>query len=186
MALLKGKAIHRVVWLLAALVLGDFSGAAALGQAVDEYRVKAAFLYNFAKFVEWPPQAFPSASTPLAICVLGPNPFGRSLEEAVDGKIVDDRKLVVRQFADIRQVAGCHILFVSSPERKFLRAILADLRESGVLTVGETAGFTAEGGVITLQLEGDRVRFEINLDAAGRQKLLISSKLLSLARIVTK
>jgi hypothetical protein len=186
MALLNRKTNRRVVWLLAALSLGDFSGAAALGQAVDEYRVKAAFLYNFAKFVEWPPQAFLSANTPLVICVLGQNPFGRSLDEAVDGKVVEDRKLVVRQFADIRQVSGCHILFVSSSERKYLRAILGDLKESGVLTVGETEGFTAEGGVITLWLEGDRVRFEINLDAASRQKLRISSRLLSLARIVKK
>ena len=177
---------RRVGWLALALAIGGLAGASALGQAVDEYQVKAAFLYNFAKFVEWPPQAFRSASAPLAICVLGQNPFGRSLEEAVDGKVVEDRKLVVRQFADVRQVSGCHILFVSSSERKSLRAILEDLKESGVLTVGETEGFTTEGGVISLVLEGDRVRFEINLDAAGRQKLRISSKLLSLARIVKK
>jgi hypothetical protein len=181
-----GKRVRHAYWLALALTVGGLYSAEALSQPVDEYQVKAAFLYNFAKFVEWPPQAFRNASAPLAICILGPNPFGRSLEEAVDGKVVEDRKLVVRQFADIRQVNGCHILFVSSPERKSLRAILGDLKESGVLTVGETEGFTAEGGVISLQLEGDRVRFEINLDAAGRQKLRISSKLLSLARIVKK
>jgi hypothetical protein len=176
----------RACWLGLALVIGGFSGAPAQGQPVDEYQVKAAFLYNFAKFVEWPPQAFLSASAPLTICVLGPNPFGRSIEEAVDGKVVDDRKLVVRQFADVRQVNGCHILFVSSPERKSLRAILGELRESAILTVGETQGFTAEGGVISLELEGERVRFEVNLYAASQQKLRISSKLLSLARIVKK
>jgi hypothetical protein len=186
MALLMGKQDGAICWLALALALGGLSEASALGQSADEYQVKAAFLYNFAKFVEWPPQAFHDASAPFAICVLGRNPFGRSLEEAVDGKVVEERKLVVRQFADVRQVNSCHILFVSSSERMSLRAILEELKESGVLTVGETVEFTAEGGVISLQLEGDRVRFEINLDAAGRQKLRISSKLLSLARIVKK
>ncbi len=178
--------VRRICWLVVAMAIGGVSGAAALGQTVDEYQVKAAFLYNFAKFVEWPPQAFHDSGAPLTICVLGQNPFGRSLDQAVDGKVVDDRRLVVRQFADVRQVSGCHILFVSASERKVLRSILGDLKESGVLTVGETDGFTADGGVISLLLEGDRVRFEINLDAAGRQKLRISSKLLSLARIVKK
>jgi YfiR/HmsC-like len=186
MALLMGERLRRAGWLAVVVAIGGFSGAAAEGRLVDEYQVKAAFLYNFAKFVEWPPQAFRDASVPIVICVLGQNPFGRSLEEAVDGKIVEDRRLVVRQFADVRQVSGCHILFVSSSERKSLRVILGDLKDSGVLTVGETDGFTAEGGVISLQLEGDRVRFEINLEAAARQKLRISSKLLSLARIVKK
>src|SRR5207244_10853841 len=77
-------------WLALALAIGGLAGASALGQPVDEYQVKAAFLFNFAKFVEWPPQAFPSASAPFSICVLGQNPFGRSLQEAVEGKVAQD------------------------------------------------------------------------------------------------
>jgi len=186
MALLMDREVRGICWLAVALAIGGVSGAGTQGQTVDEYQVKAAFLYNFAKFVEWPAQAFRDRSTPFTICVLGQNPFGPALEAAIDGKVVEDRKLVVRQFADVRQVSGCHILFVSSSERKLLRSILGEIKESGVLTVGETDGFTVEGGVVNLLVEGGRVRFEINLDAAGQQKLRISSKLLSLARIVKK
>ena len=168
------------------MVLGALIGAAAFGQPIDEYQVKAAFLFNFAKFVEWPPQAFKGPGDPISICVIGHNPFGSMLEEAVHGKVVEDRPLVVHQLSDPRQVSGCHIVFVSMPERKLLRPILKELSAGGVLTVGETEGFTAEGGVVNFKVEDNRVRFEINMNAAGRQKLRISSKLLSLAQVVKK
>src|SRR5579862_3759358 len=150
MALLMDREVRGICWLAVALAIGGVSGAGALGQTVDEYQVKAAFLYNFAKFVEWPPQAFRDRSTPFTICVLGQTPFGRALEAAIDGKVVEDRKLVVRQFADVRKLLG---------------SILGDLKESGVLTVGETDGFAADGGVINVVRGDGGVRFEIKLDA---------------------
>jgi hypothetical protein len=169
-----------------AFLLGGSHIRAALGQTTDEYQVKAAFLYNFAKFVEWPPQAFKSPTDPIAICILGEDPFGHALEDAVKGKTIEGRGFVVPRISEVRQADSCQILFVSSAERKRARAILAELRANGVLTVGETEGFAEAGGVINFKLEGGRLRLEINVDAAERAKLRLSSKLLSLAQIVKK
>jgi hypothetical protein len=153
---------------------------------VDEYQVKAAFLYNFAKFVEWPAQSFGSPSEPISICVLGQNPFGRILDEVVSGKALVGRQFTVRQVSDARQTGRCQIIFVSTPEPKLFRAILADLKASSALTVGDVSGFAAAGGVINFKVEGDRVRFEINVQAARERSLTISSKLLNLAQIVKR
>lgn len=162
------------------IALGALLPAMAGGQTTDEYQVKAAFLFNFAKFVEWPPQTFKSPGDAMSICVLGPNPFGRSLDEAVDGKSIDGRSFAVRQVADIQQAGGCQILFIPSGQKKRP----AETAMAGVLTVGESDGFAAGGGVIGFKLEGGRVRLEVNVGAAEQSKLRISSKLLSLARIV--
>lgn len=185
--LIRGRrmAFCRPPWRVCVIVLGALIAAPARGQSIDEYQVKAA-LYNFAKFVEWPSQAFKKPSDPITICVLGQNPFGPMLEEAVRGKFVEERTLVVHQVSDIRLVSGCHIVFVSSSDRRLMRIILGELKAGGVLTVGEADGFTAEGGVVNFKLEGARVRFEINMNAAGQQKLHISSKLLSLAQVLKK
>jgi hypothetical protein len=171
--------------ILVALMVATLD-AHAEGPSMDEYQVKAAFLFNFAKFVEWPSQAFKSADEPIAMCVLGKNPFGSSLEEAVRGKAAANRTFVVRQVADAQQASTCHILFVGSSERKRSRSLLGELKASSILTVGETESFTADGGVITFKLEGGRIRIEIDPDAAERAKLHISSKLLSLAQIAKK
>jgi hypothetical protein len=167
-----------------ALVLGTLLTAGAHGQAIDEYQVKAAFLYNFAKFVTWPPESFQTSKDPIVVCILGPNPFGGALEQAVQGKVVEGRKLLVLQISDGKQASSCQILFVSSSERKRGRSIIVELKSSGILTVGETEGFADQGGVVNFKLNGNRVRLEVNIDAAEEQKLRISSKLLSLAQIV--
>ena len=151
----------------------------------DSYRVKAAFLYNFAKFVEWPDAAFKTASEPLSICIAGENPFGDSLERAVQGKAAGTHPFLIRVISDVQQAGACQILFVPDSERK--RFAATDLpRTGGLLTVGETGGFAAQGGVVNFKIEGGHVRFQINLDAAERQKLVISSKLLSLAEVLRK
>jgi hypothetical protein len=158
--------------------------AAAGAQTTDEYQVKAAFLFNFAKFVEWPPQTFKSPTDAISICVLGPDPFGRSLDEAVNAKSIDGRKLAVRQIDNLQQAGGCQILFIASRKKKHSTDADAAVAMAGVLTVGDSDGFAAAGGVIGFKLEGGKVRLEVNLDAAGQRKLRISSKLLSLALIV--
>jgi hypothetical protein len=158
----------------------------AQGQMPDEYQVKAAFLYNFAKFVDWPPAAFETPHDPVTICLLGRSRLGTALEEAIHGKAVAERAFVVREVGGVEPASNCHILFVSSSERKRLRSIRDLLQGSGTLTVGESTGFATEGGVINFKLENGRVRLEINLDAADREKLHISSKLLSLAQIVRR
>ena len=169
----------REIW----LALGVFAGISLLpGQMAEEYPIKAAFLYNFAKFVDWPAQSFPTSSDPIAVCVLGQNPFGPALEEAVRGKTVNYRPLALRKVSDAQQARQCHILFVSSSERKRLGALLGELKGASVLTVGETEEFIPSGGVVNLKCDGERVRFEIDPEAATRAGLHISSKLLSLAQ----
>ena len=168
-----------------AVALGVTCVASLRGQ-VDEYRVKAFFLYNFARYVEWPAQRFKAAGDPIVICILGNNPFSSSLDEAIAGKLVDGRPFVVHQIPGIQPAGNCHILFVTSSERKQFRSMAESLKGAGVLTVGETQGFTADGGVINFKLENSKVRFEINVDAAERQHLHVSSKLLSLAQAANR
>lgn len=168
------------------VVLGFLLSAAARGQATDEYKVKAVFLFNFAKFVEWPPQAFKGPSDPIVIGVLGKNPFGDALTAAVAGKTSGGRAFQVREVADGQQAAACQILFISASERKRLTTVFEQIGSLGILTVGESDNFTAEGGIVNFKIEGGTVRFQINVDAAQRRQLHISAKLLSLAEIVRK
>lgn len=151
---------------------------------IDEYTVKAAYLYNFAKFVEWPAEVFHGAEDPISICVVGQNPFGRKLRDAVDGKLVGGRRFALRHVSEVGQAAGCHIVFVASSERDRFGLILEELKANGTLTVGDTPGFAKQGGVLNFKLVGGTVRMEVNLDAARQKNLQISAKLLALAQIV--
>ncbi|MEO8657033.1 MAG: YfiR family protein [Bryobacteraceae bacterium] len=153
---------------------------------VDEYEVKAFFLFHFAKYVEWPASSFKNGTDPIVICILGENPFGGALERAIAGKLVEGHPFVVRQIATAQQPVSCHILFVGSAERKRFHSIASSLKNSGVLTVGEFQGFTTDGGVINFKLDEGKVRFEINQEAAERAGLHISSRLLSLAQVGKK
>jgi hypothetical protein len=168
------------------MILGLLLATAGWGQSSEEYRVKAAFLFNFAKFVEWPPQTFKNRGDPIAICVLGKDPFGGALDQAVSGQTVQGKSFSVRQLVDAQQIGTCQIVFVSSSERKRLPSIFHEIKTSGVLTVGECDNFTAEGGVANFRIEEGTIRIQINVDAAAQQQLHISSKLLSLAEIVRK
>jgi hypothetical protein len=168
------------------IALGILLSTSASAQSVDEYRIKAAFLYNFAKFVEWPAQAFKSPSDPIVIGVVGKNPFGNALSEAVAGKTWGGRAFQVREVVDAPQAASCQIVFISASERKRLRLLLNWIRNSAVLTVGETDNFASEGGIINFKIDAGTVRLQINVEAARKQELHISAKLLSLAEIVEK
>jgi hypothetical protein len=137
--------------------------------------------------VEWPAEAFQSAKDPIAICTLTYNPRQhRALEDTVQGKTIQGRALAVRQVSNATQSNTCQVLFVDASERKRAAAILPELKATGILTVWETGGSAAEGGVINIRVEGGRARFEINENTAERAKLHISSKLLSLAEVVKK
>jgi hypothetical protein len=156
------------------------------GAEFDEYQVKAAFLYNFAKFVEWPSGTFANANDPIGICVAGANPFGSTLDSMVNGKKIGERLFSVRRLQDTQQARGCQILFIGATEWKRVRSLLDTLKGAAVLTVGETDDFTAAGGMIAFQIAGPRVRIQIALETAERCRLKISSKLLSLAEIVKR
>jgi hypothetical protein len=168
------------------LLTGAAHQVHAQGPAFDEYEVKAAFLYNIAKFVEWPQGAFANPTDPIRICIAGENPFGSTLENMVQGKKLGDRAFVVRRLPDTQDAHRCQILFIGAAEWKRTRAMPEGLQRHGVLTVGETDDFTALGGIIGFKLDGARVRIQIALETAERAKLRISSKLLNLAEVVKK
>jgi hypothetical protein len=174
----------RTTVLLVVALVGTLSHAAAASSL--EYRVKAAFLYNFAKFIEWPPEAFSGPEAPYSICVLGQDPFREDLEAAVSDNLVQGRRLVVRRLPNVKEAPACHILFVASSERERLRAILEAVEGTPILTVGEDEDFTRLGGCLRFFLLENRVRFEINLPATDRAHLKLSAKLLSLARVLGK
>jgi hypothetical protein len=168
---------------LALVIILLFAGASGQSSTPTEYQVKAAFLYNFAKFVDWPPDAFAQPSAPLHLCVFGEDPFGGELERIVHQKTVAGHPLRVLQPKRVDQAKHCHILFVGSGDSREIRSLLEALKGSSTLTVGENSEFTRLGGVINFLLDSGRVRFEINPDAAHEARLKISAKLLSLARI---
>ena len=153
-------------------------------KAPTEYQVKAAFLYNFAKFVDWPPSAFSDVKQPLDICVYGRDPFGSALEDALLGKMVGERRVGLARAMQLQDLASCHVIFVSASVRESTADLANRLKGRAVLLVGESEGFAASGGTIQFTIEGNRVHFIINPDAAERAGLKISSKLLALAKIV--
>jgi hypothetical protein len=152
--------------------------------AAAEYSVKAAFLFHFAQFVEWPREAFTDAGAPLTYCTVGQDPFQGTLDASLSGKTVDGRALRVLHLKTAQDVQGCHVVYLGAAEKKSIPTTLASLKGKPVLTVGETEQFVADGGMIGFSLEGNKIRFEINLDAAEKAKLKISSRLLSLAKKV--
>lgn len=161
-------------------------GAIPAAAQVSEYAVKAAFVYRFSEFVEWPPSSFKSGDSPITICVLGENPFGTSLQQMTSGKVFAGRHFAVKQLQDAALApAACQLLFISRSEKARLRSVLTALGKAPVLTVGDTGGFAERGVMINLFLERGKVRFEINARAAERAGLQISSKLLSLAKLVS-
>lgn len=157
---------------------------ATQAQSAPEYQVKAAFLFNFAKFVEWPDNKFPSPDTPLQVCVLGRDPFGSDFQQVVAGKTVNGHRIEIAYPASASQAINCHILFISSTQKKEISQILESLKGRSVLTVGDTEGFAQFGGDINFVLEDNRVRFEINLKAADAEHLKLSAKLLAVAKTV--
>ena len=149
-----------------------------------EYELKAAFLYNFAKFIDWPESSFANARSPFVICVLGADPFGRVLDDVLRNKSIGSRAVVIERFKDLAQARQCQMIFVSQSEGPHLAAILQDLQHAPVLVVGESDGFAEAGGTLQFTLEDAHLRFLINTDAAQRAGLNVSSKLLSLAKVV--
>jgi hypothetical protein len=153
-------------------------------QEANEYEVKAAYLYNFARFVEWPDNVRLDPHGPLVIAILGKDPFGGEIDRFIEGKTVNGRRLVIKRFSSLEAYEQCHILFVSSSEKRNLPRILALVRSSSVLTVSETDRFAQIGGIINFITIENSIRFEINQAAAERVGLKISYKLLSLGRVV--
>jgi hypothetical protein len=170
--------------LLAALLLSGSTASLAQTPPSRENQIKAVFLFNFAQFVEWPPQAFPETRTPLVIGVLGDDPFGAFLDETVRGEKVNNRPLVVRRYRRVEDIEICHILFISASETAQLDRVLQLLKGRNILTVGGSEGYVSRGVMVGFATEKSKIRLKINVEAAKAANLTISSNLLRPAEIV--
>jgi hypothetical protein len=159
--------------------------------ASSEYLIKAGFIYNFANLVQWPAGAFPQPDSPIVIAIVGQDHFGTTLDRVLEGKKVNGRPFVIKRLRSVSELLKsvaemkeCHILLVSPSEMPHLTDAIGIVKGLPILTIGETPGFAKGGGMINLILEDNRVRFEVNVEAAKEADLNISSRLLALARIV--
>jgi hypothetical protein len=153
---------------------------------VSEYQVKATYLYNFGRFVQWPPNATAAKGDSFSICVLGQDPFGPTLDSTLAGETLDGKPLAVKRISTPRDAGECRILFISSTEENHLKEILAALDESAILTVSDMPAFSRRGGMIQFVLERDKVRFEVNLTTTEIAKLTLSSELLKVATTIRR
>ena len=147
----------------------------------SEYEVKATYLYNFSRFVEWPPKLTQAQSESFSICVLGQDPFGPALSAILADETIAGQAVVAKRVPTIQDGINCRVLFISSSENGHLKQILATLGDASVLTVSDLPEFTRRGGMMQFVLEGNRVRFEVNLTSAKRAGLTLSSELLKVA-----
>jgi hypothetical protein len=170
--------------LLSFVGMSQMSALPASAQGPSEYEVKAAFLFNFVKFVEWPAGAAGRDPESLRVCVIGKDPFGTGLQEVMKGKSFQGRPFEVHHVSSGQEARSCQVLFISSSEQRNVRSLLRSLGGASVLTVGDAPGDARQGCVIDFLLEDNRVRFEINVKAANLANLKISAKLLSLAKVV--
>lgn len=172
-------------WLTCVVILALGIAALAIqAEPPSEYAVKSVFLFNFAKFVEWPATAFADEHSPIVIGVLGEDPFGPYLDQTVEGELVNGRTLVVRRYEDIKEIDTCHILFISRSKAARIEDLLAALQNRPILTVADGEDSSWYGVIIRFASEGNKVRLKVNVDAADDAGLVISSKLLKLAEII--
>jgi hypothetical protein len=158
------------------------TAVSAQGPASREAAIKAVFLFNFTQFVEWPPQAFSNAATPFVIGVLGDDPFGSSLDETIEGEKVNGHKLVIQRFKDPKEIKSCHVLFFNLKDVDY-RELLGSLAGRNILTVSDSHNFMRQGGMVRFSTENNKIKLEINAEAAKQEGLVISSKLLRIATI---
>jgi YfiR/HmsC-like len=186
MAVLNLNARHRLAGFgLVLFLLLPGGGTNLFAQATSkEYQIKAAFLFNFIQFVQWPPTVFKNADDPFRIGVLGQDPFNAALEDTVQGETISNHKIIVEHAMQVDDLKNCELVFISKSEKKHVPEILSALDDKPILTVSEIEGFAERGGGINFYLEGKKVRFEVNPDAAQHDGLKMSSQLLSLGKII--
>ena len=175
--------LSRLRALLALFLLVALAPLGAGPPPPNEYALKAVFLYNFCRFIEWPDSGFHSRQEPLVIGIVGADPFGGMLAEAIAGETYHGRPIQIAHFAGPRDIRQCHLLFVSQSNAGQLEQIFAAVAGLNVVTVGETQTFLDRGGMIALVAEQNRVRLRINSGALRTTRLNVSSKLLQVADI---
>jgi hypothetical protein len=178
----KSGALIALLFLLA--LTSPLSTAESTLPLTREYQLKAAFLFNFTRFINWPPESTSNSPGSFYFCVTRLTPLGPALERFIQGKKVYGRKPELNYISNAHHLAGCHVLFVSQSEQQSIPGILHAVAGESVLTVGETKNFASRGGMIEFLIVANKLRFEINLQAARRARLEISSQLLKLAVIV--
>jgi hypothetical protein len=149
-------------------------------------QVQAAYLYNFGKFIKWPTVAPANQSGSFVICVLNEDPFGATLQSTLSGESIGGKPVIVKRLAKAQDAEACHIFFIGAAQARDLKGILLDLDDSAVLTVSDMPDFSRRGGMIQFILDGDRIRFEINLEGAEKSHLVFPSELLKVAAAVHK
>jgi hypothetical protein len=172
--------VFRALLFVGFLALGESARASAQAAGSLEYQVKAAYLLNFTRYVEWPGRSLP-ATAPLELCILGDDPFGETLDQAIRGRRSQGRTVTVRRVESDEGAFGCHLVFVTDESWNQRRSLVASLTSRGILTVGNSDQFGREGGVIGFVISNETVRFVINLKAMEHSGLRISSRMLSLA-----
>ena len=175
---LRGR-LSRLLAISIAFVLLNPACLPAQQSSPSEYEVKAAYVYDFGKFVTWPANA--TAAGEFTICVLGLDPFGATLDAITAGERINGKKIAINRIAKPQEAVSCHILFISSSEESQLKEILATLDKTSVLTVSDISQFTRRGGMIQFVVEANKVRFEVNVTSAERAGLILSSQLLKVA-----
>ena len=149
-----------------------------------EYKLKAAYLFHFLQFAEWPDSVFENEKSPIILAVLGKDPFGKILDETVMSEKIGDHPIIIKRFQSFNQLGFCHVLYISSSEKYTFRNILKHIGVSPVLTISDIDGFSEQGGNISFYLEENKVRFAINMQTLKQADLKVSSKLLRLAKII--
>lgn len=171
--------LHRAIILLGVILTSLIPVAGRAADIALEYPLKAAFIYNFATFTDWPA----ATGNTLHLCVAGKNPFGNALD-SLEGKMVGNMRVKIKLSAEGESLRSCQVLFISAAEQSNIGRLLEEIKGVPVLTVAEGAGMTQQGVIIALFMEQKRITFEVNLEAARRARLNISSRLLRLARVV--
>jgi hypothetical protein len=168
------------------LAIAAMANAQVKNSKPGEYEVKAVYLYNFGKFIRWPANTTSTQAGSFAICVLGEDPFGSSLNSTVNGETINGTNIVATRISKPEDAGSCHIVFISSSEEGRLKEILSRLNCCSVLTVSDLPQFSQHGGMVGFVLDGKKVRFEVNLAPAEHAGLTLSSELLKLAATVRK
>jgi uncharacterized protein DUF4154 len=182
----KAGLLIAITCLLSAMAVGSRAEGVDSSDS-SEYLIKAGFIYNFAKLVEWPTTAFAQPDSPIVIVILGNDPFGATLDRIVADKKIDGRGIAVKRVKwskDFKDLKDCNILFISLSEKEHVDSVVEAMKGLPILTIGDAPGFAKRGGIINFTLEDNKIRFEVNVEAAKHADLIISSRLLTLAKIV--
>lgn len=176
------KTHKKLLSLIVTLIL--CMGLHSHAQTAAEYQVKAVFLFNFTRFVDWPGPSFESPNSPFVIGILGNDPFGAYIDTTVNGEKVDGHTIIIKRYRNIKEIDNCHILFISTGDGEQIKAMLPDLKQRHILTVSDANNFASLGGIIGFFMENNKIRMQINMEAARASSLNISSKLLGVAKIL--